>query len=211
MNSILKDREVIDGIIVPIILEKTENGDIIRATDDYIDINYKSSDTRSRVLSNLNPYEFHYYGKLARSVEAVLQSLKYKDRKEKKKCYGYSGIDSWHLRGMEPYAWQKDGILYTPYGKIDRFSEDYQEFIDKLYYQVFKNPLYRNNLLLSGTRKLDHTHGENSQKLTVLTRSEYISRLYALRYCLERNFQSKKIVMEILEEVRNELNLKRVL
>ena len=147
MDLILKDREIIGGIIVPITLKKAENGDILRSTDEYIDINFKSSDTKSRVLSNLNPYKFRYYGKLSHSVEAVLQSLKYKDRKEKKECYGYSGIEAWHLRGMEPYAWQKDGILYTPSGQIDRFSEDYQEFIDELYYLAFKNSIYKKNLL----------------------------------------------------------------
>lgn len=211
MDYIIKDREIENGIIIPITLQHNDKGDPIRVTDEYIDISYQSQDTPARVLSNLNPYEFYYFGHIANSIEAVLQSLKYSDRRDKIKCYKYRGLDAYHLRGMEPYAWEKDGILYTPYGKIDRFSEDYQKFIDKLYFSVFRNSLYRNNLFLSGDKKLDHTHGENKKEQTILTRTEYISRLYALRYCISKGYRKKKDIIGVLEEVRKELNLKRVL
>lgn len=107
MDKILNDREVKDGIIVPIKLQYKDNGDPTLATDDYIDISYKSLDTRARILSNLYPYKFEFYGQIANSVEAVIQSLKYEDESVRVSCYDYSGIDAWHLRGMDPYEWEK--------------------------------------------------------------------------------------------------------
>lgn len=210
MNEILKDREIENGAIVPIKLEFDKENKPILVTRDYIDISYKSIDTSARILSNLYPYKFEYFGKMASSVEAILQSLKYEDDVVRHACYDYFGIDSWHLRGMKPFEWQKDGILYTDRGPIDRFSEDYQIFLDDLYYLVFQNPLYQNNLLTSGTKKLDHTNGENDSNLTILTRTEYISRLYALRYCVQNELFLEDEVSDVLKVVREELKLKRV-
>ncbi len=212
MDRILKDREVENGIIVPISLKYNDKDEPIRVTDDYIDISYKSQNTPARILSNLYPYEFEYFfGRTVNSIEAAIQSLKYDSELLREECYRYSGIDSWHLRGMTPYLWQKDGILYTPKGPVDRFSEKYQGFLNELYYFAFQNPFYRHNLLFSGSKRLDHTTGEDSPKLSTLTRTEYISRLYALRYCLENHLIEKTPVIEVLNEAREELKLKRVL
>lgn len=60
MDRILKDREIENGIIVPISLKYNDKKEPIRVTDDYIDISYKSQDTPARVLSNLYPYKFCY-------------------------------------------------------------------------------------------------------------------------------------------------------
>jgi Bacteriophage protein GP30. len=205
MNEILKNRIIENHIILPIDIKTADNNKPIKVTDDYIDIGYSSSQTPARILSNLYPYKFDYYGNEVSSIEAAIQSLKYEDVIIRKVCYTYSGIDAVHLRGMAPYDWQKDGMLYTPIRPIDRFSEVYQIFLDELYFFAFQNPLYKNNLLNSSPKALDHTIGENDKHFSTLTRSEYISRLYALRYCLENNLSSRNDVTKILIKVRQEL------
>lgn len=205
MSKILEKRTVENHIIMPINIGLDENNIPIRVTDDYIDISYYSKQTPSRVLSNLYPYKFDYCGNKVNSIEAAIQSLKYNDESIRQVCYDYSGIDAVHLKGMRPYDWQKDGILYTTVKPIDRFSEEYQEFLDEMYFLVFQNPLYRNNLKCSEDKMLDHTIGENNNKLTTLTRTEYISRLYALRYCIRNELFTKEEVVNVLKRARKEL------
>lgn len=205
MDKILKERIIEKQIILPINLQVDDANKPIRVTDDYIDISYSSRQTPAVVLSNLYPYKFCYYGNNVASIEAAIQSLKYNDQEIRKLCYDYSGKDSVHLRGLTPYDWQKDGILCTPVKPVDRFSEEYQDFLDKLYFMAFQNPLYRNNIKNSIPKVLDHTIGENSKQYSTLTRTEYISRLYALRYCLENSLSGEKEVANVLKRVRNEI------
>lgn len=87
----------------------------------------------------------------------------------KETIYDYHGKDAWHLRGTFPYVWQESGILYTPTGKINRYGNEYQDFLDELYFCVYQNPLYRNNLKSSYGKKLDHTIGEDDVNNTTLT------------------------------------------
>ncbi len=205
MDRILKNREVENGIIIPIKIEFNEKNEKLKVTESYIDISYKSMETEARVLSNLYPYKFDYFGFTVHSIESAIQALKYKDKSIREACYEYSGVDAYHLRGMNPYAWQKDGILFTPSGKISRFSEEYQQYLDELYYCAFQNPIYKNNISNSSSKKLDHTIGENNTDYTTLTRTEYISRLYALRYCIENKVNDRNQVIKALTRVRSEL------
>jgi hypothetical protein len=206
MSKILEKRTVENCIIIPINIELDGNKIPIRVTDDYIDISYSSKQTPSRVLSNLYSYKFDYCGNKVNSIEAAIQSLKYNNESIRQVCYDYSGLDAVHLKGMRPYDWQKDGILYTPLKSIDRFSEEYQEFLDEMYFSVFQNPLYRNNLKYSEDKMLDHIIGEDDNRFTTLTRTEYISRLYALRYCIQNQLFAKEEVVKALKRVRIELN-----
>lgn len=206
MSKILEKRTVENCTIIPINIELDGNKIPIRVTDDYIDISYSSKQTPSRVLSNLYPYKFDYCGNKVNSIEAAIQSLKYNNESIRQVCYDYSGLDAVHLKGMRPYDWQKDGILYTPLKSIDRFSEEYQEFLDEMYFSVFQNPLYRNNLKYSEDKMLDHTIGEDDNRFTTLTRTEYIIRLYALRYCIQNQLFAKEEVVKALKRVRIELN-----
>ena len=202
--EILKNRTIKNGRIIPIEIIRNDKNEVIRVTEDYIDITYKSKETESRVLSNLYPYKFKYLNDIVSSIESVIQSLKYKDELTRKACFDYFGIDAWHLRGTLPYEWQKDGILYasTP---LNRFSEEYQLFLDELYYCAFQNLIYRNNLILSSNKDLDHTIGEDNNQKSTLTRTEYISRLYGLRYCALNQINEKPEVIKILSRVREEL------
>ena len=59
---------------------KDENGTVWQ-TEDFINIGYNSKNSLSKILSNLYPYEFKFKGKKVASIEGVLQSLKYKDKK----------------------------------------------------------------------------------------------------------------------------------
>lgn len=206
MNEILKNREINNGTIELINLDFDDENKPLKVTDNYIDISYGSKETAARVLSNLYPYKFDYFGYSVSSIEAAIQSLKYKDENIRRFCFEYSAADAVHLRGLNPYDWQKEGILYTPIKSVDRFSEEYQQFLDELYFMAFQNLLYVNNLKNSKNKMLDHTIGENNRKFSTLTRTEYISRLYALRYCVHNEISAKGEVTTVLKKVREELH-----
>ncbi|MDR3263061.1 MAG: hypothetical protein LBT30_02010 [Clostridiales bacterium] len=61
------------------LLVKDKDDNTTAITDKWINVGYKLNNPFSRCLSNLFPYEFIFKGKKARSIEAVLQCLKFKD------------------------------------------------------------------------------------------------------------------------------------
>jgi hypothetical protein len=74
--------------------------------------------------------------------------------------------------------WRRTGTLYWNAQAIDRFSQQYQELLDRAFEALFAiNASARKALVASGDAKLDHSMGKRSPKETVLTRSEFCSRL----------------------------------
>lgn len=148
----------------------------------FLNVGYKLDGSVSKVLSNLFPMSFWFRGKKVASLEGVLQGIKYKDKKTQNLVLKYSGMDAHHTRGCnEIDYWANDGIVYWQGKPINRHGEEYQLFIDELYFSVIKNPLYRRALLSSGDKYLLHHVGKNYPSETVLTRREFELRLNSLR------------------------------
>ena len=98
----------------------------------------------------------------------------------------YSGLDAYHTRGCNSIDfWGENGVLYWQGKEIKREDEEYQLFLDELYFSVLKNPLYRRALLATSNKYILHHIGREDKKETVLTRYEYESRLYSLREFLK--------------------------
>ena len=148
----------------------------------FINIGYNFKNSLSRVLSNLYPIEFKLKGKKVKSIESVLQGIKYKDKKIQNLVLKYSGLDAYHTRAANTANfWGESGKLYWQGKEIDRQSEEYQLFLDDLYISACKNPIYKNSLLATGNNYLLHHFGNTNINETVLTRFEYEQRLNSLR------------------------------
>lgn len=148
----------------------------------FINAGYNFKMSLARILSNLYPMEFRFRGKKVKSIEGVLQGIKYKDKKIQNLVLNYSGVDAYHTRGANSADfWGETGVLYWQGKPMKRDSEEYQLFLDELYLSVLKNPLYRKALLATGEKYLLHHIGNTNINETVLTRREYEERLNALR------------------------------
>lgn len=181
------------NFVMPELVEKDGciylNNEIVEDTDKkysegngFINILYNSKVSKSKVLSNLYPMQFKFRGKMVASIESVLQAIKYKDIKTQNLVLKYSGIDAYHTRACnETDFWGKNGILYWQGKSMDRHSDEYQNFIDELYFSVLKNPLYVRALLSTEDKYLLHHIGKNNPNETVLTRFELENRLNSLR------------------------------
>ena len=148
----------------------------------FINAGYNFKNSNARILSNLYPMQFKFKGKKVNSIEGVLQGIKYKNKKTQNLVLKYSGIDAYHTRGCNAIDfWGVKGILCWQGKEIDRQSEEYQLFLDELYFSALKNPLYRRALLATGDKYILHHIGKEDVNKTVLTRYEYESRLNSLR------------------------------
>lgn len=156
-------------------------------TENFLNIGYNSKNSLSRILSNLYHTEFRFKGKNVKSIEGVLQSLKYKDKKIQNIILKYYGLDAYHTRGANTIDfWGQNGTLYWQGKPINRHSEDYQIFIDELYISAAKNPLYKKALLSTQNTYLLHHIGKDDPTQTVLTRFEFEQRLNTLREFLKQ-------------------------
>lgn len=148
----------------------------------FINVNSGAKISKARVLSNLYPMEFKFRGKKVKSIEGVLQGIKYKDKHTQNLVLNYSGINAYHIRACnEIDFWGTQGVLYWQGKPIKRDSEEYQLFLDEIYISACKNPLYVRALLATGEKYLLHDIGRDSIEETVLTRFEFEERLNTLR------------------------------
>ena len=150
--------------------------------DGFINIGYNFKNSISRVLSNLYHMEFVFRGKYVKSIEGVLQGIKYQDIDTQNLVLNYSGIDAYHTRACnEMDFWGNEGILYWQGTPMARDGEEYQLFLDELYISALTNPLYQRALLSTQDNYLLHHIGKDNINETVLTRYEFESRLNTLR------------------------------
>jgi hypothetical protein len=133
----------------------------------------------SNALSNFAPHPFIFDGVECNSMEGLLQSFKFKEpdiQKEVCKLVGKSA----KFRG-KPKKWFLTQKLYWMGKEYDRKSEDYQKLLDRAFLALSKNEGFRRALLASGNSTLTHEIGKSKESETVLTKREFISRLYRLR------------------------------
>ena len=146
-----------------------------------IDI-YSKGEYPSNVLSNFYNNSFVIDGISCASMEGFLQSLKVINTDRQRQICLLSGIEAkkapcWY----ENIRWKLTGTLYWKGKPINRFSDKYQQLLDKAYFSLYKNGTFRTALADSVGYKLRHSIGKHNAKKTVLTEYEFISRLYKLR------------------------------
>ena len=131
-------------------------------------------------LSNFAPHPFEYDGVEIASMEGFLQGLKFSNPDMQAHICTLVGRAA-KKRGAGK-NWQRTGKLYWMECQIDRFSPEYQLLLDRVFETLLsQNVSAQNALLATGSAVLKHSIGKKNMKETVLTRSEFCTRLTALR------------------------------
>ena len=134
----------------------------------------------SSALSNFAGHRFAIDGVVCNSMEGFLQSLKFKNpeiQEEVCKLVGYAA----KVRGKNKKWWKKQ-ILYWRGKLVGRHTASYQVLLDRAYNEMFnQSESFRKALKASGEATIEHSLGKRQPARTVLTRTEFCSRLVGLR------------------------------
>jgi mannose-6-phosphate isomerase-like protein (cupin superfamily) len=142
---------------------------------------YPSSD-----LSNFGAHPFIFDGVECVSMEALLQSLKEQNPEVQKWICKLSGKEAKKYGEQLNSSRTAGDPLYWQGTAIDRFSRDYQSFLDRAYLELSHVPSFRSALLASGDKLLLHTMGKKTPEETILTEMELGTRLLRLRHFLRQ-------------------------
>lgn len=141
-------------------------------------------------LSNFAPHGFILDGVQCASMEGFLQSLKFSNpdmQKEVCKLVGRAAKQKGATK-----KWQKHQTLYWQGREYKRDSQDYQDLLDRAYDALSQNNSFQKALLATNNATLTHSMGKKKITDTVLTTSEFISRLNRIRTELQNKEKSKK-------------------
>ena len=130
-------------------------------------------------LSNFAPHAFEIDNIKCASMEGFLQSLKFQNPDMQKYVCSLVGKAA-KFKGKNK-KWQKTGNLYWQGEVIKRDSERYQELLDKAYNALAKNQSFKKALLATGNATLTHSIGTTKISETILTKTEFVSRLTKIR------------------------------
>lgn len=112
-------------------------------------------------------------------MEGFLQSLKFQNPEMQKYVCILIGKAA-KFKGKNK-KWQKTGNLYWQGEVIKRDSERYQELLDIAYNALAKNQSFKKALLATGNATLTRSMGKIKMSETVLTKTEFVSRLIKIR------------------------------
>ncbi len=131
-------------------------------------------------LSNFTPRRFIFRGVECSSIEGVLQAFKFKDFEMQKHVCTLVGKAA-KFKGKKK-KWWRDQTLYWNGVQYKRDSKEYQLMLDELYQCVYDQcENFRKALNASKGAKLTHSLGKNKITETILTTTEFCSRLTRLR------------------------------
>jgi len=131
-------------------------------------------------LSNFTPHPFVFRGIQCNSMEGVLQSLKFNSPEMQQHTCSLVGFAA--KRHGSKKNWQRTQTLWWNGAPIKRDSQEYQDLLDEAYNAMFdQNSKAKKALLASGSATLKHSIGRSKQSETVLTVSEFCSRLTKIR------------------------------
>jgi len=133
----------------------------------------------SNSLSNFSPHPFVIDGVECNSMEGFLQSLKFKSPEmqvEVCKLVGYAAKKKGRNKN-----WYQTQTLYWRGKEIKRNSQEYQDLLDRAYEALYENEKFKKALWATNSARLTHSIGKSKINETVLTKSEFCSRLMKLR------------------------------
>jgi len=134
-------------------------------------------------LSNFAPHPFIFRGIKVASMEGFLQGLKFKNPEMQKYIFTLVGVKAKYAGKKK--KWWKTQTLWFQGEPIERTSKEYQELLDEAYNELAKNESFKKALLATQKAVLTHNIGRRKQQETVLTRSEFCSRLTKIREKLQ--------------------------
>jgi len=134
----------------------------------------------SNKLSNFAGHRFELDGVVCNSMEGFLQSLKYSNpdmQIEICKLVGFAAKKKGSKKN-----WKTKQKLYWMGVELKRDSDRYQDLLDRAYNALCDDSEgFRKALLASGTGILTHSMGRRKKNETILTTTEFCSRLMKLR------------------------------
>jgi predicted NAD-dependent protein-ADP-ribosyltransferase YbiA (DUF1768 family) len=134
----------------------------------------------ANALSNFAAHSFSVRGEKCASMEGFLQGLKFENVEMQRSVFLKVGYAAFEIG--QTVNWKASGLLYFKGQPIDRLSDHYQFLLDEAYDALFEqNEGFRKALLATGDAVLQHSNGRSKQSETVLTKTEFCSRLMKLR------------------------------
>lgn len=135
-------------------------------------------------LSNFAPHPFVLDGIECNSMEGFLQSLKFSNPDMQREVCKLVGRAA-KFKGKKK-NWYVKQVLYWQGKEIPRDSDEYQVLLDRAYMAMAtQNRGFQSALLATQNAALTHSIGKTKTNETVLTRSEFCSRLIKLRTMLQ--------------------------
>lgn len=133
----------------------------------------------SSALSNFAPHPFEIDGVKCNSMEGFLQSLKFESTDMQEYVCSLVGIAA--KRKGASKNWRQKQTLYWRGKPYKRDSEEYRNLLNRAYNALYENNGFRKALESTNGAVLTHSIGKNKIQDTVLTASEFCSRLTYLR------------------------------
>ena len=135
----------------------------------------------SSALSNFAAHPFVIDGVECASMEGFLQSLKFdKSHIQVEVCKLVGKKAKYRGKGRNK-AWKSKQTLWWQGQEFDRHGKEYQQLLDRAYEALSQNDGFKRALLASGNAVLTHSIGSTKRPDTVLTESEFCSRLMKIR------------------------------
>ena len=135
-------------------------------------------------LSNFAPHPFVLDGIECNSMEGFLQSLKFSNPDMQREVCKLVGRAA-KFKGKKK-NWYVKQVLYWQGKEIPRNSDEYQMLLDRAYIAMAtQNRGFQCALLATQNSVLTHSIGKTKTNETVLTRSEFCSRLTKIRTMLQ--------------------------
>lgn len=134
-------------------------------------------------LSNFAEYEFFVDNVKCSSMEGFLQSLKFKNTRKQRQVCMLSGVLAKETTkySFAQLKWRLTHTLYWNGVRINRFSDEYQQLLDRAYQALSENPEFQTALESSSEKEIVHSIGKKDIRKTVLTEYEFVSRLKVLQ------------------------------
>jgi len=140
-------------------------------------------------LSNFSPHPFVIDGITCNSMEGFLQSLKYESLDMQEYVCSLVGFAA-KKKGSKK-NWKTSQTLYWRGVPYKRDSKEYQELLDRAYFELSKNEGFQKALLATNDSSITHSIGKNKINDTVLTEREFCSRLIKTRERLKSELKNK--------------------
>ena len=130
-------------------------------------------------LSNFAPHPFEIDGVKCNSMEGFLQSLKFHSVDMQRHVCSLVGFAAKKKGGSKD--WRQKQELYWLGKTYKRDSPEYQDLLNRAYNELYKNSGFRKALEATRGATLTHSIGKTRKNETILTASEFCSRLTYLR------------------------------
>ena len=147
---------------------------------------YSKGDYPADLLSNFAPHAFVLDGVACASMEGFLQALKHKSPEKQREICSLTGKAA-KMAGKGKHLFKLTGHLYWQGKKLHRRRKEYNALVRRAYEAMLAaSEDFKLALLCTQDRPLTHSLGKHSRFTTILTETEFIEHLNAVRRLLHR-------------------------